>query len=170
MKRAKSSGPNDPSFHWTLSEASTTQHTPIRHLPSHNMKADTPANVLTRELAQYLDRADSQGISKKTQAQCFRDTLQRLEKLRPNARPAEIQRIFNVGAWYQLFGWPPKLPSWAEPSDAQVFAGSRIVSALVNLHKDWKRADTLPKVRCPPFVICICYLYPMNGRRPPFVI
>jgi hypothetical protein len=118
-------------------------------LPSHNMKADTPANVLTRELAQYLDRADSQGISKKTQAQCFRDTLQRLEKLRPNARPAEIQRIFNVGAWYQLFGWPPKLPSWAEPSDAQVFAGSRIVSALVNLHKDWKRADTLPKVRRP---------------------
>jgi hypothetical protein len=81
-----------------------------------------------------------------------------------------MQSIFNVGAWYQLFGWPPKLPSWAEPSDAQVFAGSRIVSALVNLHKEWKRADTVPKVRCPPFVICICYLYPMNGRRPPFVI
>ncbi|KAH6613097.1 hypothetical protein C7974DRAFT_418186 [Boeremia exigua] len=111
------------------------------------MTTDTPVNALTRELAQYLESADVKGTSITAQRKRCKEIFQRLEPLRATALSAEIESLYNVGAWYQLFGYPPKFPSWADPNDARVFAGSRLVSALTSLKKEWKQIDTVPKIR-----------------------
>ncbi|KAF9690397.1 hypothetical protein EKO04_011595 [Ascochyta lentis] len=111
------------------------------------MTTDTPVDALTRELAQYLESAETRGTSKTSQRKHFKDTLQRLQPLRAQALSAEIENLYNVGAWYLLFGYPPKFPSWADANDARLFAASRHMSALTNLKKEWKQPDAAPKIR-----------------------
>ena len=110
-------------------------------------KPDTPVDILTRELAQYLESAESKGTTKTTQKKRFKESLTRLQPLRAEADTKEIEGFYVVGAWYLLFGYPPKFPSWAEPDDESVFAESRHIIALINLKRDWKKPDSLLQVR-----------------------
>ncbi|KAJ4989577.1 hypothetical protein SVAN01_04954 [Stagonosporopsis vannaccii] len=107
----------------------------------------TTAEAITRELAQYLDRACAKGISMSTQRKHFKEKLQQLQPLRGEARAADIEGLYNVGAWYLLFGYPPKFPSFGDAADARLFARSRHIVALTSLKTAWKRPDTISQIR-----------------------
>ncbi|KAJ8116647.1 hypothetical protein OPT61_g1979 [Boeremia exigua] len=120
--------------------------------PHHNtddaMTSDTPVDALTRELARYLESAVAKGISKLTLTKHFKEKLAQLQPLRPSAQPVQIENLYNVGAWYLLFGYPPKFPPYGDPADADLFSRSRHIIALTNLRRDWKQPDTIPRVCC----------------------
>lgn len=103
------------------------------------MTTDTPVDALTRQIAAYLESAEAKGVSEATQRKHFRENAA--------ASPAEIENLYNVGAWYLLFGYPPKFPAYANQIDATLFTSSRHTAALTRLRNCWKQLDTVAKVR-----------------------
>lgn len=114
------------------------------------MTSHTPVDALTRALAQSLESAESKGTTVAAQRKIFKESLKKLQPLRAAAQRIEIESLYNVGAWYSLFGYPPKLvAACADAGDRALFASSRHITALASLKQAWNQKYTVPRASRP---------------------
>ncbi|KAJ8118303.1 hypothetical protein OPT61_g680 [Boeremia exigua] len=91
---------------------------------------------------------ESQTTRLRQAAKIFQDKLSQLEPLHAAARPDDIEGLYNVDAWYLVFGYPPVFPHEnAVPGDAVIFTRSRHIVALTELAQLWTVEDSIPQVR-----------------------